>query len=112
MASSPTRHPTKAANPAITPEQREAMAREDPRAIAFLLRAGGLRAAAEMLRQELLRRREELQPILRPREAVALVGEQQVLDLLAGLAHRFDNLLRLRLLDARIIRPLPDQQRH
>src|SRR5207247_123438 len=71
-----------------------------------------LRPAAQVLLEDLLRRRVELQPVLRPREAVPLVGEHDVFDRLARLLHGSDDLVALRLLHARILRPLADQQRY
>src|SRR5258708_10880227 len=71
-----------------------------------------LRAAAEVMRQEFLRRGVEDHPVLRLGEAVALVGEEQVLVLNPGLLERGDDLLRLGLLDPGVIGALRDQQRN
>src|ERR1017187_3108914 len=71
----------------------------------------GLRAAAQIERQELLGGREEAQVVLRTNEPVPLVGEDDVLDGLVVLPHGLNDLVALGLLDARIVRPLPDEQR-
>ena len=76
-----------------------------------LICADRLGPAAEVLGQERLRRGVEVQAVLRPGKAVALVGVDDVLHRLARLAHRRDDLLALGLLDARIVRALADQQR-
>src|SRR5207245_1882747 len=69
------------------------------------------RTPAEMPRQEPLRRRVEREPVLRAREAVALVGKLHVVDRLARVAQRLDDLQALLALDARVIRTLRDEQR-
>src|SRR5580692_3140085 len=69
-------------------------------------------AAAEVAGQEPLGGGVEAQPVLRLGEAVALVGEQQVLVVDPSLDQRGDDLLRLGLLDPRVVGALGDQQRN
>src|SRR5581483_12247739 len=61
------------------------------------------RGAQEMALEELLGCRVELQAVLRLGEAVALVGEEQVFDVLALLAQGLHDHLALGLLDARVV---------
>src|SRR3954452_6249347 len=68
-------------------------------------------ASAQVTGQEVLGGGVELDPVRRLGEAVALIGEQHVLVLDAGLAQRGDDLLRLGLLYPRVVRALRDKQR-
>src|SRR6266700_4087641 len=70
-----------------------------------------LETAPQVPGQEALGRGVELQPVLRLGEAVALVREQHVLVLDPGVGERGDDLLRLGLLDPRVVGALGDQQR-
>ena len=70
-----------------------------------------LRAAADALRQEILRDRVERQRVLRPREAMAFIREQHVGHGQVLRMHRGDALVRLGLLDARVVGALSDQER-
>src|SRR5262245_45565369 len=66
--------------------------------------------ATEVLREELLGHGVEMQSILRPGEAVALVLVEDVLHRQARLPHGLDDLLAFGLLDARVIRALGHKQ--
>ena len=70
-----------------------------------------LEPAAQVPGQEALGRGVELQPVFRLGEAMALVGEQHVFVLDPGFLERRHDLLRLGLLDPRVVRALGDQQR-
>src|SRR5437879_9117396 len=74
--------------------------------------AGRLGAASKLLGQEYLRRVVECHTILRTREAMAFVGKDVIFHRLAVLPHGSHDLIALGFIDARIVRPLPDQQRH
>src|SRR3990172_961777 len=65
----------------------------------------------DVLRQELLGLREEMQSVLRLGEAVAFVLVLYVLHLLARLSHRLDHLDRFGSLDPGVVGPLGDEQR-
>jgi Fic family protein len=71
-----------------------------------------LEAAAEVLGEELLRGGVELHPVLRLGEAVALVGEQHVLMVDAGLGQGRDYLLGFGLLHPGVVGTLCDEQRN
>src|SRR5438094_8442474 len=60
----------------------------------------------EVFGEEPLGRLHEAQAVLRSGKAVPLVGEQQVLVGYPALLHGRDDLLRLGLLHARVVRPL------
>ena len=70
-----------------------------------------LAPAAEVLGQERLGAGVEVDPVLGPGEAVALVGVEDVGHAAAVLLDRGDDLLRLGLLDPRVVRALADQER-
>src|SRR5438477_9574131 len=89
----------------------EASQPDPPASPARAARRLRLGRAAEVAGQEGFSCREELQPVLGPGEAVALVRKQQVLDRLARLPQRLDDLLRLGLFHARVVRALRDQER-
>ena len=78
---------------------------------AALRRHEVLGAAAEVLLQEQLRPPVEVDAVRRPRPAVALVRVEHVLDGDALVRHAERDLVRLGLLDARVVRALADQQR-
>ena len=65
-----------------------------------------LGATTEVLGEETFGPRAELEAVLWPREAMALVLKEEVLVVYALLLHRGDNLLRFGLFDARVVRPL------
>ena len=69
-------------------------------------------ASTEMGREELLRLGIGGEVVDRPREPVPLVWRHQVLDRQLALTQGDDDLIRLRLLDPRIVRALDHQQRH
>ena len=64
-----------------------------------------------MLREELLGGDGEGHPVVDSREAVPLVGRDDVLDVAAEVAERDDDLVRFGLLHARIVRSLHDEER-
>src|ERR1035438_5463154 len=66
---------------------------------------------SQIFRQKLLRRGIERHFVFGPGEAMPFVGEDEVFDGLVVLAHGRDDLVALRLVDARIVRPLANQQR-
>ena len=65
-----------------------------------------------VLGEEPLGRFVEAQPVLGLGEPVALVGKEHVLVIDTVLGERSDDLLRLRLIDTRVVRALRDQQRY
>src|SRR5581483_1879048 len=70
-----------------------------------------LPAAPEVLGEEALAGQVELLAVLRTHEAVAFVGEEQVLVGKAALLQGRDDLLGLRLLHARVVGALRDEHR-
>src|SRR5262245_36201643 len=70
-----------------------------------------LALAAEMLGEELLRDRHERKPVLRPHEAVAFVGVEQIDHLLAVALHRLGELVGFRPGDTHVVRGLRQQPR-
>src|ERR1043166_3687452 len=67
--------------------------------------------AAQMFGEKHLRHSRERTPVLRPAEAVSLVGIMDVGERDAARLHGRDDLLRLRRLHPHVVRALPDQQR-
>src|SRR5689334_17193624 len=101
--------PSNAVMSATDPARR--MAGAAPRARSIRETRLLLEPAAQVPGQEALGRGVELQPVLRLGEAVALVREQHVLVVDPGILERRHDLLRLGLLDPRVVGALGDQQR-
>ena len=84
---------------------------DDRRRAGDFLGADRLAPAAQVLGQERLGAGVEVDPVLGPGEAVALVGVEDIAHPAAVLLDRGDDLLGLGLLDPGVVRPLADQQR-
>ena len=80
-------------------------------ALGDLRRHALLTTSPEVLRQELLGRREHRHVVHGPHEAVPFVGRDRVLHREPAVPERHDDLVGLGLVDARVIRALDDEER-